>query len=1507
MAEIGSTLVKERFNSPKIDEEISDGQDVEERAAGLDDYLGSHEYYPQDAKVVQYVQGRLDFLTDGKGGEVIVVHEDDMNAFAIQGHVVVSDGLLKILEHQEELDGLLAHEWTHLSHNHLDSKRSNGTLIGSLGSRRIHETEADFAPLEYLDKKGINPAGIMSLFKRMEGKAIAREDDGFVIDLEHGSLLDRRLNLEQAAWLVDIRNLSTDFTPIQLSSEYFDEYIKDEDLRNFENFQKLDPLSKRHFLQRRFLDLRSIDFENITEEDKANVQDLISRQRELLKQMDESLTEEDLGDLTIISILGYGVSDDIIRYFENSELNLKEWSKEFNNKERITKFFSLTSHPLLDKLNIEQADRIPYLGKMILYNYLSSVERIDLNDYREFVEKINEKVPNEFYYAPVIEAMLSKDIFNNENLVAIAAALVDTGVIGKDIDAYVYAHERVFLSESVGKYGAINSEYEFDDYNYKKIQDLASKLREFRLDKVIRIKDPFEKIGYFVQYKEDLDEYNQGYLDEDTGETVEGIMTNVLSGFTSSQLIDLLRINPSLADKIKEFNPVGSGNEPEGYDYLDELNIEGYDSKKLNEEGKLSDNLLLSAILHDKDQFLESASEMIESGLAYIEKPADLKKLIELIRKAPDRARELGFEINWEVDPKDLSKLGDLVSHAREIYLSQAYEEDNYDLLVEFVSLFPAYNIKTIDSSESSAGFFWDQAAKRLVDKYKATEDRETLMQIFALGCISPDSQILMQIPQKTMERMMHELSFSDGMDLIFVRLRHLPRHLFTESINYLIEEKAKTLDEFKMLEDALREEMDDFLGNENLMGKVAIADQALDKYTKMETRTTKAGQHTYEYKGMEPVRLLRALLRTSQNDRQLKEYLFERWWLRYRLDPKSKKTFSIEDVSFMRQPGRENLLEHWTKETPGAENYDPLSRVVTDVYLSGDAMKYAALRKILLGDDGVLVTQKGRDAAMETFFESWLDFSDSPRGERTTRELVKGLFTVGDADELYQRLNPILKDMILRIPKRYLSLNKLADEVAHRKLLEMKETGGILLGQPTVKDKEVVSRKIQSLMLGGIKEDKLIDLSNVAEQLLGLFTNGKERYADQKISPWELAINAGEKSGAVGVRMLQLAGQYFEIPEDVKERLMDTYDSMKGQSRLQAYRTLVREAEYSKPAATLLEDIVEIRPRVGGGSLMTVYEVVLKDGSVEAIAVRNPNVEYHVSKVVDLAKRTVKNAIENNPDDRNFKLIDVLLGDVQQWVHDELADPTFEEKDLRFRNQNDSQFKKFNPGNNKYRILVPESTPTDTRWFRREEFIDGKNLTSLEITEEATSINAGKINREDYRLVTSLLVRNYIYQMLDSGLVHSDIHPGNFRITPDNSSIAVFDRYNLLELDKSDKKLVEGFIAALRTGGTQKAVNRIVDYVVDLPENEFFSSQKDRILRELPNASTDGEVERGIIDGIVKLKQMGIHIPLKVSLIGKNLLVLNRMAVAAGFKDLAEAYRHTARKTDLVRFSMMR
>ena len=38
----------------------------------------------------------------------------------------------------------------------------------------------------------------------------------------------------------------------------------------------------------------------------------------------------------------------------------------------------------------------------------------------------------------------------------------------------------------------------------------------------------------------------------------------------------------------------------------------------------------------------------------------------------------------------------------------------------------------------------------------------------------------------------------------------------------------------------------------------------------------------------------------------------------------------------------------------------------------------------------------------------------------------------------------------------------------------------------------------------------------------------------------------------------------------------------MKGQSRLQAYRTLVREAEYSKPAATLLEDIVEIRPRVG-------------------------------------------------------------------------------------------------------------------------------------------------------------------------------------------------------------------------------------------------------------------------------------------------------------------------------------
>jgi predicted unusual protein kinase regulating ubiquinone biosynthesis (AarF/ABC1/UbiB family) len=355
----------------------------------------------------------------------------------------------------------------------------------------------------------------------------------------------------------------------------------------------------------------------------------------------------------------------------------------------------------------------------------------------------------------------------------------------------------------------------------------------------------------------------------------------------------------------------------------------------------------------------------------------------------------------------------------------------------------------------------------------------------------------------------------------------------------------------------------------------------------------------------------------------------------------------------------------------------------------------------------------------------------------------------------------------------------------------------------------------------------------------------------------------------------------------------------VKGQSRLQGYRVIQREAQMIPQAAQLVEDILEFGERIGGGSLVTVYEVTLRDGRKQAVSVRNPNVEYHLSKTVNLLRATFEEAQKKNPDDRNYQLMGILLDDVEQWILDELNDPRFEEKDLKFRFQNDTRYGEFKQGNSKYGVMVPESIPTGTRWLRREEYIAGQNFTSLQPVDGPSDIMNGLINKDDLKDATSTLVRNYMYQMLKTGLVHSDVHPGNFRITADNKKIAIFDRYNLLELDKTDKQFIKGLVGAFMTQGAEGVGRSFLDYVFTLDQNKQFLDQRDVLLTHAKELFKKEAPEQSVIDCIIMLKQKGIKVPLKTALIGKNLQSLNRMSQEAGFGNLAEAYLHSGSKLE--------
>jgi uncharacterized protein YukJ len=786
--------------------------------------------------------------------------------------------------------------------------------------------------------------------------------------------------------------------------------------------------------------------------------------------------------------------------------------------------------------------------------------------------------------------------------------------------------------------------------------------------------------------------------------------------------------------------------------------------------------------------------------------------------------------------------------------------------------------------------------------------DNQALLQLVALGLLSDNAHINLQVPAQAMEQVVKNVSFTEGVHLVFERFSHLPGYVFRQALDHLIEEKARTPEEFETLNSLLRENLKKFIGGDAVIGQMALADGLLiDNYTVVKPTERVVGIKRDVITGLEPARLLSAMLETGESDEKLKKYMFDRWWLRYRTNLSRDREgvnpvtdiFRIEDIStWYFPPSKERQLLGWANELPASDQYVPYADVADEVYRASDPMKYYALRKILTGENGVLGAQESRDKLLEGFIDSWINFGDNAQAEQTFRQALTSLFTTADQRELYHQLSPFLMDLILQQPREQYSYKDLAHERAGNEITRMIDQGILnprkLRPKRTPEstrpdDQDFLARKIRRLITGGKTVEETAAQETTAEKLLSTFA-GDSNARREQFTPLDAFFLLGENTGAVGTRTLQQIGLFKpDIAAGDRERFMDVYDKMKGQNRLQAYRTLVREAKHSPQIADLMSRTVEIRPRIGGGSLVTVYEFLLDDGSIEAVGVKNPNTEYHVENIVSLFDKTLTDVLTKDPGNRDFLLMKAILYDTQDWIMQELSDPRFEEKDTRFRELNDSRFGQFDSANNPYGILVPEHKETGTRWIRRDEFVAGKNLTALTIS-EATDIEAGLITQADYRSATSLIVLNSLHQ-LSTGLVHSDIHPGQFRITTDNANVAIFDRYNLLELDEAQQSLIGTFVESFASGSVDQAVGATVEYLFGLEKNQDILDTKDRVLGEVSSVLHAADSETASIDAIVALKQRGIYIPLEITLIAKNLLVMNRMAKEAGFNGIADAF----------------
>ena len=128
--------------------------------------------------------------------EVKIIKDDEtLNAFCTPGgHIYVYTGLIKFLDSEDQLLGVMGHEIAHAAMRHstrqltkiygiqilasiVTGKSDPGLVeqialgLASLKFSRSHETEADSYSVEYLCGTTYNAAGAAGFFKKLEGQS----------------------------------------------------------------------------------------------------------------------------------------------------------------------------------------------------------------------------------------------------------------------------------------------------------------------------------------------------------------------------------------------------------------------------------------------------------------------------------------------------------------------------------------------------------------------------------------------------------------------------------------------------------------------------------------------------------------------------------------------------------------------------------------------------------------------------------------------------------------------------------------------------------------------------------------------------------------------------------------------------------------------------------------------------------------------------------------------------------------------------------------------------------------------------------------------------------------------------------------------------------------------------------------------------------------------------------------------------------------------------------------
>lgn len=1391
--------------------------------------------YPRDHPVSNYAQSALLKI----GGPVdedkprITVYRGSANAFVFpNGSIYLSDGLLLMADTEEEILFTLMHERIHHLESHIEKvfnradfeERTYTDLIfGGLGQKRAHEWEGDLRAFDELERLGINPMGGVELLEKF------RQDEETAGGLVHGRSTDRALNLRTMTYIKDLKSIDQPLHPIPPEVK---QAVGEEKTRN--NFGSLyDEYEKESKAGNYFKSLELIEKMDLNTA-------LLTLQREL-NQYDFNKTVRNRKDIQVyyanfqkntIPILETRVrrlltdatqlSDIRATYQAILNLTLGIDSKNF----AIENTADLNT--LLQTLKPETFQR---LGLKIKYNPDHLTQVLFQTVFDKFIFEEEEFKADEFlgFVNNLVNSL--NTLYQEESAVEFEPQVLYKKIIDQALNTLDRTDGDILKNKS-GDEKMVETAVE-------------EKINEAQLERFFMVYRDFAK---------DLKAYligssgNQKLFRQDAND----------KEFTAKYIIQLKNLfgempHPTSEEFIKllaNFRKILQENDK---------TLNYYFGEDEYWHAIILDSISDISSLHDFTNIIESKIFELKIALilsSVVESEILSSPTVNFSAAYEDDKFDLGYFrtiYNLTTDENYLAKETGVEMKATTVYSTefpetldrkwlQFFKSARYDLLQrDFKNLDRRTfnrNLETLTTEFPINNYGPDMDLEGVQHGYWINPRRAFLNDIFAkhefdltntehlrelyYACTYFEDYALAIRLQNLVMERMGE-TFSYHEGLTFLENELAARRLISlRPLTDFVEEKAVEHGQI----DFAREKLAELLTDEKTfkdIGKLVTADEFVEKILR---------ESKDEF--------LLACMGNGTDDSLLKRFLYKRW---------------VASMNYMREETDDKVR---------------LDTVLNRLYRLDAQSKYLLIRNLLTGDNGILVhkDKEKRQELVNYFLDNFVqvETTEEKKFMKVIKEVMTEIVKTADYDLLYFAIAPLIQERMLILPPEKTTWQEIikteeppdgfGDEIYIKK-------SGEWVFRPNKADADELLKYIRGRADVQKKEtdEELLEAEyeGVVEKILG----GMEAlYPGQKMSVNEFLLETAQKLGAVGKRFLQIIGQYISLPPHLEEAFYQVYDRTEGQSKITAHQTLLREW----PAAR--DELAGIYEGVGGGSLMSVFRTENRDGQNLALKILNPNAAHHTDTTHELLTEVFTQLTRQ---DEVFAPSVDLLTDIQKWIKEDIDFTGFLEMDSKFRRQNNG----YTIGG-KYRIKIPKSYQPENKYFAQDEFIVGINLTEMKRL---------KAEGHDLKEVVSLVVRNFLEQ-IKRGLVHSDMHPGNIRVTP-NMEVAYLDRNYYLQLSLKDRLFLKNLAGSMDKSAS--AVKMCINYIKDQGVS-IDNDLKQTLIKEAESLNNISDPTDRLMRLAVLLRKEGLKFPLKTTLLIKDFFYLDRLAKRVGFSGITEA-----------------